>query len=975
MKRPVALLNMTRMGDLLMTGPMIEQLRMTHPGHEIHLIVVEGFAPIARGLGADKVLPVDFNLLTTVAVRSYASVGSDSIQSGYHVFASWIESLGSIEYEAIYNITHTRISAVLATLMNGPVKGGIYLDSSGFRRIAGRWARYWFAGNLSRGINPFHLVDLNAAMASISPETLQQRVVQYPRDDKNNSSRENLKRELGLPVSKEYFVVQAGASSDDKRWPETSFGLTAKLISEATELIPVFVGTSEEKEWAEAAAGIAGPESVILAGKTSLEQLASVLENARLLITNDTGTMHLAQAVGTRSLVVTLGSALSDETGPYGEGNVIIEPDLDCFPCDFKETCDSKRCHHAVIPKQVAKLAHWMLNGGTGSAEEIQIQGTNIWRTGFDEDGWWQKQPLHKQRFRENEIWRLAYRHALKLFFEIGDSNLELRAEILINQLNERTDFEDKNQLAALLRTSLEQIEPVLDLAERGKVLAAELSDLVQPPVNQLDRMSKLAGEIEDVDEKLLKTCVDNPLLRPAITLMQFDRENLHEVDLGEQAEETHKLHERFINLVTVLQSLLHTARNVINRSPLNRSDSWPVRSSGAEQLQRPRFRTESLTILLPTSGYFLQNEIASALTQLGHRVVPIPFEDRDDVIARLLTESLDADLLVTVNHLGFDRNGELASLLDRIGMPYISWFVDRPAYILLNHEIGPTDLAWIRTWEKKTVSELKGYGFRNVEYMPLAVDDRRFKLNGRKEGEGTFRFVANSMVFPVREWIEKAQLEYDDPYLQEAVGSMLKDRKDPELAMHNAFKGAVNSMNREQQLITSSAIALAASGKQRELLVREYDGKDLHLYGDEGWKIAAPSTTWHGHVEYPRQAAMVYRDAIHLNVTSFQMQTAVNQRVFDVPASGGVLITDDQSALRELFDTETECLVFNSLEEARDLSQWAAQNRDKAKAVSLKAANRIQKQHTYAHRLQKLLDEVRKQAGRKVVAIAGGKE
>ena len=74
-----------------------------------------------------------------------------------------------------------------------------------------------------------------------------------------------------------------------------------------------------------------------LTGKTSLLQLAALLERCRVLVTNDTGTMHVATAVGT-PVVALFGSTDPTTTGPWGHGHTVVKKDVSCSPC-LKRVC------------------------------------------------------------------------------------------------------------------------------------------------------------------------------------------------------------------------------------------------------------------------------------------------------------------------------------------------------------------------------------------------------------------------------------------------------------------------------------------------------------------------------------------------------------------------------------------------------------------------------------------------------------
>jgi len=135
-----------------------------------------------------------------------------------------------------------------------------------------------------------------------------------------------------------------------------------------------------------------------------------------------------------------------------------------------------------------------------------------------------------------------------------------------------------------------------------------------------------------------------------------------------------------------------------------------------------------------------------------------------------------------------------------------------------------------------------------------------------------------------------------------------------------------------------------------------------LEVRGDEAWQhvTGVPS----GRISYLEDLAGYYRDtAININTTSLQMTTAVNQRVFDCPAAGGFVITDDQAAVHELFD-DNEVVDYASLDELRDKVRYYRTRPTGREAVIRAAQRRIAADHTHANRLQGLVAFLRERFG-----------
>jgi heptosyltransferase-2 len=156
-------------------------------------------------------------------------------------------------------------------------------------------------------------------------------------------SRHGLKGELlvGLNPGATY--------GEAKCWPPDRFvELGRRLIKDHGASILIF-GSSRPQEKvlnASITQGI-GEGCLNLSGETSLLQLAALLRRCRVLVTNDTGTMHVAAAVGTQ-VVAIFGPTDPCTTSPLGKGHIIIRREVSCSPC-LKSVCpDDHRCMELI---------------------------------------------------------------------------------------------------------------------------------------------------------------------------------------------------------------------------------------------------------------------------------------------------------------------------------------------------------------------------------------------------------------------------------------------------------------------------------------------------------------------------------------------------------------------------------------------------------------------------------------------------
>ena len=162
-----------------------------------------------------------------------------------------------------------------------------------------------------------------------------------------------------------YFVVAPGAEyGPAKRWPPSHF---AALIR-ALPLPAVLLGSGKDAEvCAQIASSVNGPmpgHCLNMAGKTTLEQAMAVIAASRTVISNDSGLMHVAAAVGVRQIAL-FGSSSPKHTPPLSPLAKVVwlkddrsyQPALECAPC-FKRSCPygHTRCLDDIQPARVLAL-------------------------------------------------------------------------------------------------------------------------------------------------------------------------------------------------------------------------------------------------------------------------------------------------------------------------------------------------------------------------------------------------------------------------------------------------------------------------------------------------------------------------------------------------------------------------------------------------------------------------------------------
>jgi ADP-heptose:LPS heptosyltransferase len=520
----ILVLQTTRMGDVLQTSPLIRALRYKYPDAHIAVMVRRMGKTIAeRNPDINEVIIYDEDSI----FLDLRSQDSDRLLRAYNDTQKYIHEIRAGRYDIAYNCSHSIASAMLLTLAEIPKVVGAHLSDDWQFVLRGPWTNYFFTSVFAREYNDLNLCDITRRF---EPEAVGAPGLVFDVRDDDRAFVAELLASNGVRPDDFVVCFQLGASEENKRWSEGHFARLGRLLSERKNARIFLLGVKEEeplgKVFEEQAPGLA----VHLYGKTSIPQVAALLERSRLLVSNDTGTMHLAAAVNCPLVLVSVGHVHFRETGPYGEGHCAIEykrPSLgraDGVPGGLDERT-------LILPEQVYKAVELTLDRArTGqmaqAAPEPGFDGVEMHMTEFAPDGCLEWYPVLRRPLAEQDFIRLVYR--LMWLDYLGaqrDPAVERQSLLELAGCYDAPEAGVAGWRDALAATFGE----LAQMAEGGIEETQRLLLIVQaPPQKGMTRKAEeLIRKLMALDERMRLFGEINPPCRPLALIARFERDNL----------------------------------------------------------------------------------------------------------------------------------------------------------------------------------------------------------------------------------------------------------------------------------------------------------------------------------------------------------------------------------------------------------------------------------------------------------------
>jgi len=329
----ILIVNVNWIGDVLFSTPFIRALRKGYPDSFIACMV----PPRCR-----EILKLNPNLNEVVVYDEKVTHGSIAGK------LKFISNLKKKKFDTVILLHRSFTKALMAYLIGAKKRIGYHTAKRGFL--------------LTMAIEPpkgdVHKVDYFLNIAERIGLKKLGREYELFIDDSDREYVKELLVKNGIEKNDSFIVINPGGNWGQKRWPKENFALLIERLIKELNAKVVISGAKKDIHLAEEIRSLVkSGDFSILCGKTTLRQLAALLERSSAVISNDTGPTHIAASMKT-PLVALFGPTSQHITGPVGKGkiSVISKVDKCAVPC-YNMACTDNRCMALIgVDEVMAKV-------------------------------------------------------------------------------------------------------------------------------------------------------------------------------------------------------------------------------------------------------------------------------------------------------------------------------------------------------------------------------------------------------------------------------------------------------------------------------------------------------------------------------------------------------------------------------------------------------------------------------------------
>jgi predicted lipopolysaccharide heptosyltransferase III len=330
----VLVIKLRYIGDVLLTTPVLKNLRVNFPDARLDIMV---------NAGTEEVLKHNKDINGVIFVERGSLIRQ----------LAFIRELRQMKYDLVIDVTDSDRSAIISYLSGAPIRVGYNSEN--------RWRGRCYTHVVQANRDKMHTVDYQLVALNLLDIPIKSSELVLLLGQEDEIFADKILTEYRLDNGRPMVLIHPGARWWFKSWPPEYFAKLADVIQNDLKCHVILAGGPSDQGVVTKIQNLMTTQAVSLVDKTTVLQLAALLKRCQLYIGNDNGIMHVATAVGT-PVIAFFGLTNPLLWGPQGSGHTVFYKGIDCNPC-FPNGCvrGDQSCMRMITTEEVYGVVREML--------------------------------------------------------------------------------------------------------------------------------------------------------------------------------------------------------------------------------------------------------------------------------------------------------------------------------------------------------------------------------------------------------------------------------------------------------------------------------------------------------------------------------------------------------------------------------------------------------------------------------------
>lgn len=463
----ILVVQLLRLGDILMSAPIIHGLQKKYPKSEVHVLAFSRFKGAAEVLNKK----IHWHWIDRENLQKSLADEDRPFFEASDELAECLASVRRHEFDRVINLTQTIMSGWISSLFGVEDVVGLHYTGQGLPRFGSPWFQYLNDYMAAGKGEVFHYVDLFRYACELDQQPLEWVFQRAP---------------MQFRIASPFILAQVTTSDEKKTYPISLWKKAFSIFHRANKDYSIGVLTSPTEF--EPLKQSFSDQTFVHVVPCSLSEALSLMDQSELIVTGDTSIKHLACGSQVPVIELSLGSSDPRKTGIYKPGSLILQSRVSCSPCAHASPCSQKvhECALSIEPEAIAVAMSMKLNKNINPTSALQLfsHEASWFETLMSPTGFWMMRTLGEEnrlglyRLIEKSTWKfLLQRELSNPLARFGSESLQihrtLKEHFSLRDLSEDLDFLESEvrtvdqNIGQLLKTMEYWLEKPLDDARR----------------------------------------------------------------------------------------------------------------------------------------------------------------------------------------------------------------------------------------------------------------------------------------------------------------------------------------------------------------------------------------------------------------------------------------------------------------------------------------------------------------------------